>query len=111
MPGNVLTDDLGFQCSHAGGVTVTGSARLCVEGHSVLTNPEILAAVFDGTCTNTGGNLTPCSKCSSSSAGTKLRIDGALAVLADFSTVTNSVPPGTITIVASSPPHARMRSV
>ena len=96
----VITTNATITCSHQGTVTLSSKSTLKVDGKPVLVKDDVLAAVVTK-CTNTGPNLTPCTKLDTLDDGgeaSKLRMAGdpAKPVLLKTATgKTNSSPKGT----------------
>jgi hypothetical protein len=111
MTAHALTSDLSYACSHKATATVKGTERLRVDDQSVVTHANMLAATV-ANCPNKDASQgqKPCTKCVAASSGTKLRVDGELVVLDDFTSKTDSLPLPAGSITASSA-HARLRSI
>ena len=119
--GKVLTEDTVLICAatevpHGGTLSVTGTARLKIDGHKVLTAANVLEATIS-TCTNdpskgqtkcTGVLKDPPEPAAKLQTATKLKVDGEFVVVDPPGGTTNGVPPGTI---ESSGVHDRLKAV
>ena len=123
----VLTEDTVLKCAaipdhpapHGGILSVSGTARLRIDGRKVLTAANVLKATISLTefCNNnpnagqvkcTGVLATPSEPAPKLKTATKLKVDGEFVVIDPPSGTTNGTPPGTI---AGSGVHDRLKAV
>jgi hypothetical protein len=112
MTAHALTSDLTYTCSHSATATVPGTGRLRIDDKPVVTHANMLATKV-ANCPNKDPNQSqkPCTKCVEASSGTKLRVDGELVVLDDFTSKTDSLPAPPGGHITASSAHSRLRSV
>lgn len=125
--GKVLTEDTVLKCAatsdkparHGGTLSVSGTARLKIDGHKVLTAANVLKATISLTesCNNnpnagqvkcTGVLATPPEPAPKLKTATKLKVDGEFVVIDPPGGTTNGTPPGTI---VGSGVHDRLKAV
>jgi hypothetical protein len=106
--GKVLTDHTVLKCAapdnatvppHGGTLSTSGTDRLKVDGHKVLTAANVGAATIKG-CQNNPQNQVPCTKVLKVTHGTatKLKVDGKFVVIDTLDATTNGTPPVTIAV-------------
>jgi hypothetical protein len=95
-----LTTNSTLICAHGGSVTTSGSSKLKVLHGSVLTTSGVSSWSIAG-CGQTSGSSKPCTRVLpplAAGVSSKLRVEGAAAVLATLSGTTEGAPaPGPVT--------------
>lgn len=89
---NVMTKGGSISCAHGGTVTLNSSAKLKVNGSSVLLEDQVSSFSISG-CGQTSSSSVPCATFASfTGAAQKLKVGGKAVLLDTFSGVTNGKP-------------------
>lgn len=95
----VLTTQSTIACAHGGTAILSSSAKLLVSGAPVLLTSDSGSWSFDGKCTQTGGQLVPCTNFTglANAAAGKLTVGGTPVVLSTIAGTTSGKPVATVT--------------
>jgi hypothetical protein len=107
--GKVLSDDTVLKCAatpdaptakHGGTLSASGTARLKVDGHKVLTGANVLVGLISSCLNDPNAGQVQCTKVKDATPGTaaKLKVDGEFVVIDTLGGTTNGNPAGTIAV-------------